>query len=73
MFDEIDNNNNCKNKVSLKKSFYDDNKVDSIVPIENEQIILKIEEKFKESELIRLDTSRLITDIKRKRPQFYEY
>ena len=48
----MDKNNTCKNKVSLKKSFYDDNKVNSILPLENDQIILIIEEKFNEGELI---------------------
>ena len=48
----MDKNNTCKNKVSLKKSFYDDNKVDSIVPLENDQIILTVEEKYIEDELI---------------------
>ena len=32
----MNKNNTCKNKVSLKKIFYDDNKVDSIVPLEND-------------------------------------
>ena len=48
----MDKNNTCRNKVSLKESFYDDNKVNSIVSLENDQIILTVEEKFNEGELI---------------------
>ena len=52
MFAEIDNNI-CKNiLVSTAKFKKDDDKVDSIVPLENDQIILTIEEKFNEAELI---------------------
>ena len=52
MFDEIGKNNFCKNIVYPTKFLNDDNKVDSNVPIDNDQIILKIEEKFNEGELI---------------------
>ena len=52
MFDEIDKNNICKNIVYPTKFLNDDNKVDSIFPLENDQIILTIEEQFNEGELV---------------------
>ena len=62
----MDKNNTYKNKVSMKKIFYDDNKLDSIVPLENDQIVLTIEEKFNEGDLI-LDDIKFkgIEDIKK--------
>ena len=48
----MDKNNICKNIVSPTKFLNDDNKVDSIVPLENDQIILTVDEKFNEGELI---------------------
>jgi hypothetical protein len=52
MFDEIDKNNIYNGIVFPTKFLNDDNKVDSIIPLENDQIILTIEEKFNEGELI---------------------
>jgi hypothetical protein len=52
MFDEMDKNNMCKNIVYPTKFLKDNNKVDSIVPLENDQIILSIEEKFNEDDII---------------------
>ena len=37
----MDKNNIGKNKVSLKKIFYDDNKLDSIAPLKNNKLILE--------------------------------
>ena len=48
----MDKNNICKNIVSPTKFLNDDNKADLIVPIENDQIILPIEEEINEKELI---------------------
>ena len=48
----MDKNNICKSIVSPTKFLNDDNKADSIVPLENDQITLIIEEKFNEGDLI---------------------
>lgn len=48
----MDKNNICKSIVSPTKFLKDVNKLDSIVPLENDQIILTFGEKFNESEII---------------------
>ena len=45
MFDEMDKNSTRKNKVSPQKFLNDDNKIDTITPIENDHFNMKIEEK----------------------------
>ena len=48
----MDKNNICKSIVSPTKFLNDDNKADSIVPLENDQIIMTFGEKFNVGELI---------------------
>ena len=68
MFDEMDKNNICKNKNNSKvennkensteilapstRFLNDDNKVDSIAPLQNDRINLAIEEKLDEGVII---------------------